>query len=192
MRLQRPRAQQVRIIGGRHRGRVIRFPGGVDLRPTPDRVRETLFNWLGQDLTGQSTLDLFCGTGALSLESLSRGAVHAVAVDRNPERIRALEKTAATMKISGLETHVADAQAFLAQEVRRFDVVFLDPPFDTDPWDWLLPRSLRVLARDSFVYAEARKALEPPSGAALWRHAKAGQVHYHLMRNKPSSPDGAA
>src|SRR5689334_2976525 len=166
------RAQRVRIIGGRCRGRVIRFPAALELRPTPDRVRETLFNWLGQDLTGRSTLDLFCGTGVLSLEALSRGAECAVAVDRDPRLIRALERTAASMEIGGLETHVVTAEMFLSRESRKFDVVFLDPPFDTDPWDWLLPRSLRALTSEGFAYAEARRPLEPPPGAALRRHAK--------------------
>ena len=176
------RAQRVRIIGGRHRGRVIRFPPVADLRPTPDRVRETLFNWLGQDLTGRRTLDLFCGTGVLSLEALSRGAALAVAVDRNPALIRALEATAAEIRIAGLETHVADAESLLTRESRNFDVVFLDPPFDSDPWHSLLPRAVAVLAAQGLVYAEAPRALDPPAGAVLWRHAKAGQVHYHLMR----------
>ena len=182
--MSRPRAQQVRIIGGRHRGRIIRFPAVAELRPTPDRVRETLFNWLGQDLTGRRTLDLFCGTGALSLESISRGAALAVAVDRSAAFIRAVEATAATMNVQGLETHVGDAQAFLKRERRKFDVVFLDPPFDANPWDSLLPPSLAALSEQGFVYAEARQALDAPPGAELWRHAKAGQVHYHLMRNR--------
>src|SRR5437868_8173983 len=172
------RAQRVRIIGGRHRGRVIRFPPVADLRPTPDRVRETLFNWLGQDLTGRRTLDLFCGTGVLSLEALSRGAALAVAVDRNAALIRNLQKTADTIGITGIETHVADAQVILARESRKFDVVFLDPPFDSDPWRSLLPQVLRVLSAQGLVYAEAGRALEPPPGAVLWRHSKAGNVHY--------------
>src|SRR5204863_934329 len=127
------RAQRVRIIGGRHRGRVIRFPPVADLRPTPDRVRETLFNWLGQDLTGRRTLDLYCGTGALSLEALSRGAALAVAVDRNPILARAVATVAASFGATGLEAHVADAEAFLARESRSFDVGFLDPPFGSEP-----------------------------------------------------------
>ena len=86
-------ANRVRIIGGHFRGRVIRFPAAAGLRPTPDRVRETLFNWLGQDLTGLRTLDLYAGSGALTLEALSRGAEHAVAVDRNPALVRALAET---------------------------------------------------------------------------------------------------
>ena len=186
-----PRAQRVRIIGGRHRGRVIRFPADADVRPTPDRVRETLFNWLGQDLAGRRTLDLFCGTGALSLESLSRGASGAVAVDRNPVLIRAVEATATALRADGLETHVADARTFLMGESRKFDVVFLDPPFDADPWQWLLPRALAVLSPNGLVYAEAGRALEPPPGARLWRHARAGQVHYHLLQNDASAAPSA-
>jgi 16S rRNA (guanine(966)-N(2))-methyltransferase RsmD len=176
-------AQRLRIIGGRHRGRVIRFPPIVDVRPTPDRVRETLFNWLGQDLTDRRTLDLYCGTGALSLEALSRGGALAVAVDRNPALIRALERTAGAIGMAGLEAHVADAETFLTRERRRFDVVFLDPPFDSDPWRSLLPRAMAALAPGGFVYAEAGRRIEPPPGAAVWRHARAGQVHYHLLRS---------
>src|SRR5207248_3914426 len=108
-----PHSHRIRIIGGRHRGRIVRFPAAPELRPTPDRVRETLFNWLGQDLTGRRTLDLYCGTGILSPEALSRGAALAVAVDRNAALIRALEATAAEIRIAGLETRVADAESFL-------------------------------------------------------------------------------
>ncbi len=120
---------QIRIIGGRWRGRRVRFPAIADVRPTPDRVRETLFNWLGQDLTGLTTLDPYTGSGALSLEALSRGASLAVAVDREPQLVRALAVTGDALGTSSLETHCADALAFLARETRTFDVVFLDPPF---------------------------------------------------------------
>src|SRR5438067_5521821 len=113
-----PLPHRIRIIGGRHRGRVIRVPAIADARPTPDRVRETLFNWLGQDLSGRRTLDLFCGTGALSLEALSRGAALAVAVDRNPTLTRFVETVAASFGADGLEAHVADAETFLSRETR--------------------------------------------------------------------------
>src|SRR5438093_9039612 len=102
-------ANAIRIIGGQWRGRRLRFPNLPGLRPTPDRVRETLFNWLGQDLAGRRTLDLYAGSGALSLEALSRGATLAVALDRNAALIRALAATAAAFGMAGLETHVADA-----------------------------------------------------------------------------------
>lgn len=175
-------AQRVRIIGGRHRGRVLRFPDAPELRPTPDRVRETLFNWLGQDLTGRRTLDLYAGSGVLSLEALSRGASLAVAVDRNAALIRAIAATAATFGSVGLETHVADAGAHLAQERRDFDVIFLDPPFDSDPWPALLPQCAARLAPGGFVYAEAAHALDPPAPLFAHRRERAGQVHYHLLQ----------
>ena len=112
-------AERLRIIGGAFRGRVVRFPRGVALRPTPDRVRETLFNWLGQDLTGWSTLDLFAGSGALSLEALSRGAALAVAVDRDPSACRgARERRPRSFGAAGLEAH-ARRRACLPHVARR-------------------------------------------------------------------------
>ena len=175
-------AQRVRIIGGRHRGRVVRFPAAPGLRPTPDRVRETLFNWLGQDLTGWRTLDLYAGSGALSLEAVSRGATLAVAVDRNPALIRALQATAIAFGALGIEVHAAGAVEYLAHETRTFDVVFLDPPFDTDPWLSLLPPCATRVAPAGFIYAEAARELAPPEGLRVWRHARAGAVHYHLLQ----------
>ena len=105
-----PNAHRVRIIGGRYRGRVIRFPRVEGVRPTPDRVRETLFNWLGQDLAELATLDLYAGSGALTLEALSRGAALAVAVDRDPVLVRAIAETARAFGADSLEAHAADAQ----------------------------------------------------------------------------------
>ena len=175
-----PSTNRVRIIGGRHRGRVLRFPGVPGLRPTPDRVRETLFNWLGQELDGRTTLEPYAGSGALSLEALSRGAALSVAVDRDPAVVRALDGHARVLDVA-LETHRADARAFLAREARRFDVVFLDPPFDDDPWEWLLPAAAARLAPDGVIYAEARRRIVPPDTLALGREGRAGQVHYHLL-----------
>lgn len=181
-------ANRVRIIGGRFRGRVIRFPVATGLRPTPDRVRETLFNWLGQDLTGQTTLDLYAGSGALTLEALSRGAARAVAVDRSPELIRALADTARAIGATGLTTHAADARRYLDRDTATYDVIFLDPPFAADEWGWLLPACCARLGPRGYVYAEASRPLEPAGGLELWRDAKAGAVHYHLFVR----PDGAA
>jgi 16S rRNA (guanine966-N2)-methyltransferase len=178
-------ANRVRIIGGAFRGRSIRFPDVPGLRPTPDRVRETLFNWLGQELTGKCCLDLFAGTGALALEAASRGARLAVAVDRSRTLIRVLRATAQTIGATTLETHVAEARAYLARERRDFDVIFLDPPFRDDPWGWLLPACAARLAPGGFVYAEAGRPLEPPPPLVEWRRDKAGQVHYHLFARAP-------
>ncbi|HET9338000.1 MAG TPA: 16S rRNA (guanine(966)-N(2))-methyltransferase RsmD [Casimicrobiaceae bacterium] len=176
-----PVSNRVRIIGGRHRGRMLRFPGVPGARPTPDRVRETLFNWLGQDLAGRSTLEPYAGSGAMSLEALSRGATLAVAVDRDAALVRAMADNARLLGEAALELHRGDARAFLARESRRFDVVFLDPPFDEDPWPWLMPAARDRLADGGAIYAEARRALDAPAGLAVVRRGRAGQVHYHLL-----------
>ena len=174
-------ANRVRIIGGFFRGRVVRFPVSPGLRPTPDRVRETLFNWVGQDLTGLACLDLYAGSGALSLEALSRGATLAVAVDSRRALIDALRSTAADFHAEGLEVHCGDARAYLRREARHFGIIFLDPPFAADPWDWLLPACEARLAPGGLIYAEAARPLEAPPGLRRHRADRAGQVHYHLL-----------
>lgn len=174
-------ANRVRIIGGRFRGRIVRFPPGDDLRPTPDRVRETLFNWLGQSLDEMSTLEPFAGTGVLSLEALSRGAARAVALDRDARRVRALVATAEALGATGLEARTGDARAWLARDAGRYDVIFLDPPFASAPWDWLLPAAAARLAPGGLVYAESGAPLGPGGGLSIVRNDKAGHVHYHLL-----------
>jgi len=174
---------QVRIIGGKWRRRLLRFPDTAAIRPTPDRVRETLFNWLGQDLTDLSTLDLFAGSGALSFESLSRGARLAVAIDASREAVAAMRANAATLSANGLEIHCTDAAAFVAAETRKFDVVFLDPPFDDDRWPAALwPTLTARLASGALVYAEQPRQIDAAPGLEVIRHARAGRVHYHLLR----------
>ena len=170
------------------RRRVIRFPPTQGLRPTPDRVRETLFNWLGQTLTGRRCLDLYAGSGALTLEAASRGAALAVAVDRNRALIDALRATAATLGATALEAIVGDARSFIATERRDFDVIFLDPPYGEDPWPWLLPACRGRLLPQGFIYAEAARVLHPPPEFAVWRRDKAGQVHYHLFVRADAAP----
>ncbi len=183
-----PAPNRIRIIGGAWRRRVIRFPPAPGVRPTPDRVRETLFNWLGQDLSGRRCLDLYAGSGALTLEAASRGAALAVAVDRNRALVEALRANAAAFDATAVEATLGDARSFIARELRDFDVIFLDPPFADDPWPWLLPACVRRLARDGFLYAEAAKALAPPPGLALRRRDKAGRVHYHLFIRADAAP----
>lgn len=180
-------AHRVRIIGGRHRGRRVPVPDTAGLRPTPDRVRETLFNWLGQDLTGKTTLDLYAGTGVLTLEAQSRGASASVAVDRDPALVRTLERTAASFGVAGVEAHADDAVRFLDRDARRFDVVFLDPPFRDDPWHALFTRLPRHLAAGARVYAESGRALDSPEGWVLLRRERAGAVHYHLLALEPDT-----
>src|SRR5437879_589384 len=165
---------------------MVRFPSAEGLRPTPDRVRETLFNWLGQDLSGRRCLDLYAGTGVLSLEAASRGAALAVAVDRNRASIDAISAVKTALSAGALELHVADARAFIENEKRHFDVIFLDPPFRDDPWEWLLPACAARLAAGGYVYAEAGRAIRPPPELAPWRSDRAGQVHYHLFARSAS------
>lgn len=177
----------MRIIGGTFRRRLVHFPSQDGLRPTPDRVRETLFNWLGQELAGWRSLDLYAGTGVLSLEALSRGASLAVAVDRSRALVTALEETAKSLGVRNLEAHCADARAFVDAERREFDLVLLDPPYRDEPWSWLLPACARRLADGGYIYAEAPTPLDPPMPLVRWRSDKAGQVHYHLFRREAGS-----
>lgn len=180
----------MRIIGGKWRGRRVRFPAIPDVRPTPDRVRETLFNWLGQDLTGAATLDLFAGSGALTLEALSRGAALAVAVDRNADIVRALAAAGAALGATALEVHRSDAMDYVAGEARVFDVIFLDPPFGNPRWNELLYAAAARMAPGGALYVEASAPLCAPAGLSMWRSDKAGQVHYHLLRRvEPTETD---
>ena len=177
-------ANQVRVIGGKWRRRLLHFPAAADLRPTPDRVRETLFNWLGQDLSELSTLDLFAGSGALSFEALSRGAALAVAVDSGDRAVTGLHDNASALGASALEIHRADAITFLRRETRGFDVIFLDPPFREDWLPRLLPLIAPRLNAGGWLYIEQAQPLQTLPGWEVFRHQRAGQVHYHLLRRE--------
>jgi len=176
------RSNSVRIIGGEWRRRLIRFPGSADLRPTPDRMRETLFNWLGQDLTGKTCLDLFAGSGALGFEAASRGAKQVVMVERDAQIFRALQATHTMLGAGQVELTRADALAFLRSDARRYDVVFLDPPYHLN----LLPRVLSLLPgrldSGSCVYLESDRQPELPEGYELLRRSRAGRVHGLLIK----------
>jgi len=176
------RSNTVRIIGGEWRRRLIRFPGSADLRPTPDRMRETLFNWLGQDLTGKTCLDLFAGSGALGFEAASRGAKQVVMVERDAQIFRALQATHTMLGAGQVELARADALAFLQSDARRYDVVFLDPPYHLN----LLPRVLPLLPSrldcGSRVYLESDRLPELPEGYELTRQSRAGRVHGLLIK----------
>ena len=123
---------RVRIIGGEWRSRLVRFPPSAELRPTPDRVRETLFNWLGQRLDGLDALDLFAGSGALGFEALSRGAARVVMVERDRRVADGLREAARELDARGADVVVGDALAFLARDTGSYDVVFVDPPYASD------------------------------------------------------------
>ena len=173
---------QVRIIGGAWRSRLIRFVPRAGLRPTPDRVRETLFNWLGQDLGGRDCLDLFAGSGALGLEAASRGARRVVMVERDPGACRILETNRVALGATQVELARADALEFLRSDRARYDVVFLDPPFSMGRWDSVFPLLPPRLNDGALVYCESGDARPMAAGWEVWRAARAGQVTYQLLK----------
>jgi 16S rRNA (guanine966-N2)-methyltransferase len=178
-------SHRVRIIGGQWKRTPLDVVDAPGLRPTPDRVRETLFNWLGQQLDGLICLDLFAGSGALGLEAASRGAREVTLVERRSEPCRLIERLCLRLEARSVKVLEMDAQRALVQfvrEGRRFDLVFLDPPFGERWIERLWPSLTRVLAPAARVYVEAEAALSgPPAGFAIERSARAGQVHYHLL-----------
>lgn len=185
---------QLRIIGGTWRGRKLAFPPLPGLRPTPDRVRETLFNWLRNVIPGARCLDLYAGSGALGFEALSRGAAEAVMVDRQPPVIAQLRQHGAALRADGAHFVLADAQEFLRQApARPFDIVFLDPPFSEDALGLCLRRLAEPgwLAAAAWIYVEADRDTPLPALPAAWelfRHKAAGQVGYHLLKCSVPSP----
>ncbi len=173
---------KVRIGGGDLRSRVISFPDAEGLRPTPDRVRETLFNWLGQTLYGRTCLDLFAGSGALGFEATSRGAERVVMVELNRTVFRALQENAKKLGCSNVFVHAQDGLEFATRDAQRYDVIFLDPPFQSE----YLPKLLEILPQrlneNGVVYAETGAAIEIPPQWQVVKSGKAGQVHYKLLR----------
>ena len=174
-------ANRVRIIGGAWRSRQIRFAARGEVRPTPDRVRETLFNWLGQDLSGRACLDLYAGSGALGYEAASRGAARVVMVERDRGVFDALERTRAALDATAVELVRADALEFLRSDSGRYDVVFLDPPFRNADWPRMLARLPARLNPGALVYAESAAPLEP-AGWEIRKKGRAGQVSYQLLQ----------
>ncbi len=182
--------QTVRIIGGQWRRSILHFPVVEGLRPTPDRVRETLFNWLGQQLIGKHCLDLFAGSGALGFEAASRGASRVVLVEASPLVAASLKQTIS--RLSGAST-VMTVMPALAESVlkagsitqvpERFDVIFVDPPFASDWLTRYLPLVADCLAPHGVVYVECA-VLPSLSDWEIVKQGKAGQVHFLLLRAK--------
>ena len=185
----------VRIIGGRWRGTRLPVPDAPGLRPSSDRVRETLFNWLQPKLPGARVLDLFAGSGVLGLEALSRGAREALLVERDPALVEALHRSIERLQARDqAQVLRADALALLRAPLHgRFDLVLLDPPFGLDLWRAALDLLPPWLSTDAWLYLEA------PSASAImpgpdWLPHRAGstrEVRYALYRRAPPPPDGA-
>lgn len=179
----------VRIIGGSLRGSKLAVPVVDGLRPTADRVRETLFNWLAPVIPGARCLDLYAGTGALGIEAASRGAREVVLVERDRRAAQALRDNLARLKVAQATVVEADALAFLGGDPKPFDCVFLDPPFAAGAWraaaqalerGWLAPGA------QVYVEAPADAAPEPPPAWSLHRETRAGTVRAALYRRQPS------
>ena len=188
--MRRTRPNTVRIIGGLWRSRLVEFPDAADLRPTPDRIRETLFNWLGQDLTGMECLDLFAGSGALGFEALSRGAASVIMVEKNPAVLRALRDNADRLGATGLTVVRGDALEFARGARSRFDVVFVDPPYRLGMQVAALDLLPGLLAAGGRVYVESDVVFEPPRGWAIFKRARAGRVHFHLLAREADDQGG--
>ncbi len=173
-----------RIVAGEWRGRRFAFPPVPGVRPTPDRVRETLFNWLQNRVRGAACLDLFAGSGALGLEALSRGASRVTFVDKAPRVVDAVRDHLAVLDCDRGRADCVDARAFLAGPPTAFEIVFLDPPFGAGWLEDLLPLlASGWVAGGAAVYMEQGEDERPvalPSGWRLARSGKAGQVRYHL------------
>jgi len=187
---------EVRIVGGHWRGRKVRFPDVPGLRPSPDRVRETLFNWLAPVIHGARVLDLFAGSGVLGFEALSRGAASAVLVERDRTAAGQLRDSVAVLGAKAAEVVEGDALAWLGPERGPFDVVFLDPPFGTSLQDEALVRLDRpgMLSAGAFVYLERPAGDGPPAlpaGWALHRSGRAGDVGYYLAVRQETGPAAA-
>lgn len=182
-----PQTHEVRIIGGlwkRTKLAVAEHPG---LRPTPDRVRETLFNWLGQDLTGWRCIDAFAGTGALGFEAASRGAKEVLLVEQDTALVAQLKRVQIQLQASTTQIVRGDGLAALKHlDPASMDAVFLDPPFDSVLFEAALQAAGRAVAAGGFVYLEApilwTDAQLESAGLQVHRHLKAGAVHAHLLK----------
>ncbi|HEY4068725.1 MAG TPA: 16S rRNA (guanine(966)-N(2))-methyltransferase RsmD [Burkholderiaceae bacterium] len=176
---------EVRIIGGQWKRSKLPVSDLPGLRPTPDRVRETLFNWLGQDLAGWRCLDAFAGSGALGFEAASRGADQVVLLERDRRLAASLNESKTRLKAGALRVEAVDALAWMARcPPESFELVFIDPPFDAPLVAPALAAAARLVVPQGFLYVEAGRALGPelPPGLSLHRQGRAGAVHFHLLQ----------
>ena len=177
----------IRIVAGQYRRTPIEVIEAQGLRPTPDRVRETLFNWLNYFWSGQfkdkQVLDLFAGSGALGFEAASRGVAHVQMVENNSRTVTALKALRDKLQADMVKIHAGDALAMLERlEKTKFDLIFLDPPFGADWITRVWPNLTNLLEPNGLVYIEAENTVSCPEGYALLRQDRAGAVHYHLFQ----------
>jgi 16S rRNA (guanine966-N2)-methyltransferase len=180
----------VRIISGQWRGSKLPVPDAPGLRPSSDRVRETLFNWLQQQISGKRVLDLFAGTGALGFEAASRGAAEVVMIERDPGLADALKASVARLKAQNIKLIAVDALSWLLTETDAppFDIVFIDPPFDAELWQKAIDKCMPHLSAQAWLYVETAllTQLQVPASLVLHREGKTRQVRYRLYRHQPA------
>ena len=177
------RCHEVRLIGGMWKRSKLPVADAPGLRPTPDRVRETLFNWLGQDLSGWRCLDAFAGSGALGFEAASRGAGQVVLLERDRRLALGLNEVKLRLKADGVRIETTDALAWMARcPPDAFELVFIDPPFDAPLVEPALALAARLVVPQGFVYVEAGHAVAPAAGLKLHREGRAGAVHFRLLQ----------
>jgi 16S rRNA (guanine966-N2)-methyltransferase len=176
--------REVRLIGGQWKRSKLPVADRPGLRPTPDRVRETLFNWLGQDLAGWRVLDAFAGSGALGFEAASRGAAEVLLLERDPLLVASLDASRQRLRAAALRVQRADAMAWLSSGLPgHFDLVLIDPPFDAGLGDAAAQLAAPLLADGGFLYVESSEPMaEPPGGLVPFRRARAGAVCFQLFR----------
>lgn len=172
---------RIRIVGGLWRSRLLDVAEVPGLRPTPDRVRETVFNWLGQRLDGMHCLDLFAGSGVLGFEAASRGAAHVTLVERDRKALALLARNAEKLKADCVEIRSADALDFLRAPPRNYDLVFLDPPYRQGWLERVAELLPGVVAPEGLVYVEAEQPVESLGSLRQIKHGRAGQVHFQLL-----------
>ncbi len=182
-----PRRSEVRLIGGLWKRSKLPVADAPGLRPTPDRVRETLFNWLGRDLSGWRCLDAFAGSGALGFEAASRGAGAVVLLERDRRLAASLFDSKQRLNAQHIRIEVADALTWMARcAPDSFELVFIDPPFDATLVEPALALALRLVVPEGFVYVEAAQTLQSAplaeQGLTLHRQGRAGAVHFHLLQ----------
>jgi len=184
VRLTADRPHEVRLIGGQWKRSKLPVADVAGLRPTPDRVRETLFNWLGQDLSGWRVLDAFAGSGALGFEAASRGAAEVLLLERDAGLVASLNASRQRLKADALRVERGDALTWMARcAAARFELVLIDPPFDAAIAPDAATAAARLLVDGGSLYVESATPLaQPPAGLLLHRQSRAGAVHFQLFR----------
>ena len=188
---------EIRIIGGQYKRSKIPVPDLPGLRPTPDRVRETLFNWLGQDLTGWRCADVFAGTGVLGFEAASRGAADVLLCEQDPALALRLKAVQTRLKADTVRVERGDGVSALRRlNAGSMQLVFIDPPFESNAFEQALKAAAQAISANGLVYLEAPRAwLDEelmPLGLTLHRSGKAGAVHFHLLKSVPATLYAAA